>query len=338
MMRRPAGAGLRAAFGVAVALALVVATTAPVRAQDYPNRSIRVIVSNAAGGVTDVLMRASAAELNQRLGQTLVIENRGGASGIPAADACAHAKPDGYTICLVNHGQLSINPLEFAKLPYDADTDFAPIAHLYFLVEALFVPSKLNINSIGELKAVVKARPGSFNYGTLGAGSFPDLFLQWLNHEWDSRIVGIPYRGGGPIAQAIVAGELQLAKMGVGNFLGPLEAKQVKALAVAAPVRSPLLPGVPTLDEVGLPFPSFGWWGVAAPRGTPQPIIERLAAEFIRLGKEPKMIAIFDKNAVVPSGMGPAEFAAFLKADRERARKLLAYTSHSVRDYTPESK
>lgn len=329
---------LRDVFALAVASAAMALAAAPVQAQPYPNRSIRVIVSNAAGGVTDVLMRASAVQLNQRLGQTMVIENRGGANGIPAAEACAHAKPDGYTICLINHGQMSINPVEFAKLPYDADTDLVPVAHLYFLVEGLFVPSKLNINTIAELKAAVKAKPGAFNYGTLGAGSFPDLFLNWLNHEWDAKIVGIPYRGGGPIAQATVAGELQIAKMGVGNFLGPMEAGTVKTLAVASPSRSPLLPRVPTMDEAGLPFPSFGWWGVAAPKGTPQAIVDRLADEFIRLGKDPKMVAFFEKNAVVPSGMPPKEFAAFLKADRARAKTLLAFSNHQQTDYKPESK
>lgn len=328
----------RHVFALAVASAAVVVTAAPAPAQDYPNRPIRVIVSNAAGGVTDVLMRASAIPLNQRLGQTMVIENRGGANGIPAAEACAHAKPDGYTICLINHGQMSINPVEFGKLPYDADTDLVPVAHLYFLVEGLFVPTTLHINSIAELKAAVKAKPGAYNYGTLGAGSFPDLFLQWLNHEWDAKIVGIPYRGGGPIAQATVAGELQIAKMGVGNFLGALDAGQVKALAVAAPSRSTLLPNVPTMDEAGLPFPSFGWWGVAVPKGTPQAIVDRLAAEFIAVGKDPKMVAFFEKNAVVPSGMGPKQFAAFLKTDRENAKKLLAFSNHQQTDYKPEAK
>lgn len=297
-------------------------------AQTYPARSIRVIVPIAAGSVTDVLMRSSALELRKRLGQTLVVENHGGGNGIPAAEACAHAAPDGYTICLINHDQVSLNPLEFPKLPYNADRDFVPIAHLYFLVEGLFVPTSLGVNSVAELKKMVKDKPGELNFGTLGAGSFPDLFLQWLNHDWNAKIVGIPYRGGGPIAQATIAGELQLAKMGIGNFLGALDAKQVKALAVASPSRSPLLPDVPTLDEAGLPFPSLGWWGVVAPKGTPQPIIDKLSAAFIAVDKDPKMVAFLQKNAVVPTGMPPAEFGQFMKADRERAKKLLALSAH----------
>jgi tripartite-type tricarboxylate transporter receptor subunit TctC len=311
---------------------------ATAQAQNYPTRPIRVIVSIAAGSVTDVIMRASAADLGPRLGQNLVIENRGGANGIPAADACAKAAPDGYTLCLLNHGQLSINPVEFAKLPYNADSDLVPIAHLYFLIEGVFVPASLGVNSVADLKAMAKAKSGSLNYGTLGAGSFPDLFLQWLNHEWGTKIVGIPYRGGGPIAQATAAGQLQLAKMGVGNFIGPMQAGKVKAIAVAAPKSVALLPGVPTLAEAGIPFPSFGWWGLFAPKGTPKAIVDKLATDFVAQTKNPKFVAFLESKFVVPSGMGAAEFAVFLKADRERAKGLLALSSHGKKEYKPPQK
>ena len=199
--------------GLATALAVFAGVSSPAAAQTYPDRPIRVVVAIAPGSVTDVIARASAAELSPRLGQQLVIENRGGANGIPAADACKNARPDGYTICLLNHGHFSFNPLQFAKLPYDADTDFVPIAHLYFLIEGVFVPSALGVNTFAELKALVKAKPDALNYGTLGPGSPPDLFRQWLNREWGANIVGIPYRGGGPIAQALAANQIQLARM-----------------------------------------------------------------------------------------------------------------------------
>jgi tripartite-type tricarboxylate transporter receptor subunit TctC len=322
---------------LAAALAVLAGTAASAHAQSYPDRPIRVIVSIAAGSVTDVIARASGAELAPRLGQPLVIENRGGANGIPAADACKHAAPDGYTICLLNHGHFSFNPLQFANLPYDADNDFVPIAHLYFLIEGVFVPSSLGVNSVAELKALVKKSPGALNYGTLGIGSPPDLFRVWLNKEWDANIVGIPYRGGGPIAQAVGAGELQIARMGIGNFLGLLQAGKVKALATTA--KTPLLPGVPTIEEVGITFPGFGWWGMVAPKGTPQPIIDKLAAELVRQTKDAAFDAFLQKQAVLPSGMGPAAFAAFIKADRARAKSFLDLAAQPKKEYKPpESK
>jgi tripartite-type tricarboxylate transporter receptor subunit TctC len=327
---------IRRAGGLAVLLAALAGGAATASAQVYPERPIRVIVAIAPGSVTDVIARASGAELTPRLGQTLVIENRGGANGIPAADACKHAKPDGYTICLLNHGHFSFNPLQFANLPYDADTDFVPIAHLYFLIEGVFVPTSLGVNSVEELKALVKKNPGGLNYGTLGTGSPPDLFRLWLNKEWGASIVGIPYRGGGPIAQAVGAGELQLARMGIGNFLGLLQAGKVKALAATA--RTPLLPGVPTIEEVGITFPGFGWWGMVAPKGTPQPIIDKLSAELVRQTKDPAFSEFLQKQAVRPSGMPPAEFAAFIKTDRARAKGFLDMSAQPKKEYKPPEK
>jgi tripartite-type tricarboxylate transporter receptor subunit TctC len=311
----------------------VAAVVNPARAE-YPDHPIRIIVAIAAGSVTDVIARASAAELAPHLGQQLVIENRGGGNGIPAAEACRQAKPDGYTICLLNHAHYLFNPLQFAKLPYDADRDFVPIAHLYFLIEGLFVPSTLGVGSVAELKALVTSKPTALNYGTLGTGSPPDLFRLWLNREWHTDIVGIPYRGGGPIAQATATGELQLARMGIGNFLGLMDAGKVKALAASA--RTPLLPGVPTMEEAGLGgFPSFGWWAMVAPKGTPQPIIDKLSAELIRQTKEAKFAEYLQRQAVRPSGMTPAEFTSFITKERERARTFLAMANQPLKDYTP---
>ena len=323
-------------FGFAASLLLVLTVWAPpVGAQTYPDRPIRVIVPIAAGSVTDVIMRATAAELAPRLGQSFVIENKGGASGIPGAQACTQAPPDGYTLCLVYHNTLSINPLMFNKLPYDADRDFTLITNLYLLVEALFVSSSLNVGTAAELRAYAQAHPAALNYGTLGPGSNPELFLKWMNQNWNVNIVGIPYRGGGPIAQALVAGELQVAKMGLGNFLGLLGTGKIKPLAVAAARRSKLVPEVPTLAEAGIDFPPFGWWGLAAPKGVPASIVDRLNAEFVKLYREPKFLDYLEKQAVLPAPGTPAEFAAFLKKDRQDAELLIKIANKPREDYKP---
>ena len=317
-----------------VALAALVVAI-PAHAQSYPDRPIRLIVPIAAGSVTDVIMRAAANELAPGLGQ-LVIENKGGASGIPGAQACAQAQPDGYTLCLVYHSTMSINPLIFDKLPYDADKDFVPITNLFLLVEGLFVNTSLGVSSVGELKALVKTKPTAFNYGTLGPGSYPDLFLRWVNNEWNAGIVGIPYRGGGPIAQELVAGQLQLAKMGIGNFLGLISTGKIKPLAVASTKRSPLLPDVPTFAEAGLPYPGFGWWGLAAPKGTPAPIVEKVNREFVKVFRDPKFTDFLDHQAVVPAAGTQAEFVAFLKSDRHAAEALVKIANTARTDYKPE--
>jgi tripartite-type tricarboxylate transporter receptor subunit TctC len=321
---------LRALLCVAVAF---VASAA--HAQTYPDKPIRMIVSIAAGSVTDVIMRAAANELQPRLKQTLVIENQGGAAGILGGQSCARAPADGYTICVIYHSTMSYNPLLFTKLPYNADTDFTPITRLFFLTEGLFVSSPLGVNSVAELKA--KAQSGAaLNYATLGEGSFPDLFLKWMNNQWNSKIVGVPYRGGGPAAQALAANEVQVTRFGVGNFMGLLPSGKVKALAISTPQRSSLLPEVPTLAEAGLPgYPGQGWWGLAAPRGTPPAIIERVNSEFTKLFSEPKFKAFLDKQAVVSAPTTPAQFAAFLREDRKAAETLIRIANTRPEEYKP---
>ena len=274
-------------FGV-----VVVCCAASAQAQSYPDRPIKLIVSIAAGSVTDVIMRSAAVELTPLFGgQPLIIENRGGASGIVAAQACAQAAPDGYTLCVIYHSTMSYNPLLFDKLPYDPDTDLVPVTRLFFLNEGLFVSTELGVNSVAELKAMTQAKPEALNYATLGDGSFPDLFLKWMNNQWGTKIVGVPYKGGGPAAQAVASNQVQLTRFGIGNFLGLIEAGKVKALAVSADKRSPLLPNVPTLAEAGLGgYPGQGWWGLAAPKGTPPAIVDKVNAEFVKLFSEPTFV------------------------------------------------
>ena len=321
---------LRALVCVAIA---VFASSA--NAQTYPDKPIRMIVSIAAGSVTDVIMRAAANELQPRLKQTLVIENLGGAAGILGGQACARAAGDGYTICVIYHSTMSYNPLLFTKLPYNPDTDFMPITRLFFLTEGLFASTALGVNTVAELKA--KAQSGAaLNYATLGEGSFPDLFLKWMNNQWNTKIVGIPYRGGGPAAQALAANDVQVTRFGVGNFTGLLSGGKVKALAIGMPQRSSLLPDVPTLAEAGLPgYPGQGWWGLAAPRGTPLSVVARLNTEFVKLFNEPKFKAFLDKQAVASAPTTPAGFVAFLKEDRKAAETLIRIANTKPAEYKP---
>jgi tripartite-type tricarboxylate transporter receptor subunit TctC len=306
------------------------------QAQTYPDRPIKLIVSIAAGSVTDVIMRAAAIELQPRLGQPLIIENRGGASGIIAAQSCAQATPDGYTLCVIYHSTMSFNPLLFDNLPYDPDRDLVPVARLFFLTEGLFVSSNLGVNSVAELKALAQAKPDKLNFANLGDGSYPDLFMRWLNNQWGTKIVGVPYKGGGPAAQALASDQVQMTRFGVGNFLGLIKAGNVKALAVSSAKRSPLLPDVPTFAEVGFNYPGQGWWGLAAPKGTPVAIVNKVNAEFVKLFSEPKFLEFLDNRAVVSAPTSPAEFAAFLKEDRKSAEVLIKLANTKREAYKPD--
>ena len=316
---------------------LMIGVASTAQAQTYPDRPIRLIVSIAAGSVTDVIMRKATAELQPRLGQPLIIENRGGASGIVAAQACAQAAPDGYTLCVIYHSTMSYNPLLFDKLPYDPDRDLVPVTRLFFLNEGLFVSSALGVKSVAELKNLAIAKPDSLNFATLGEGSFPDLFLRWLNNQWGTRIVGVPYKGGGPAAQALAANQVQLTRFGIGNFLGLIQAGNVVALAVSADKRSPLLPDVPTLAEAGLAgYPGQGWWGLAAPKGTPSAIVDKVNSEFVKLFSEPGFIEYLNQQAVVAAPTTPTAFAAFLKDDRLAAEALVKLANSKRETYKPD--
>lgn len=323
-------------LGSAIASLALMAAAVPGLAQSYPDRPIRLVVPIAPGSVTDVIMRAAANELSPRLGQQVVIENRAGANFIVGAQACAAAAPDGYTLCVVNNNSLSINPLIYNSLPYDAQKDFTPITNLFLLVEALAVSASVPVNSVAELQALARSKPDSLNFGTLGPGSYPDLFLNWLNRTWDTKLVGVPYRGGGPVALAIAGNEIQIASMGLGNFIALAGDRKLKILAVSPAKRTALLPDVPTFTEAGIgDFPGHVWWGLVGPKGMRPAVVERLNREFVSLWRDPKFVDFLAKQAVQPHAGSSDEFAAFLKKDREDSEVLVKLANAPKSDYTP---
>ncbi|MFC0386957.1 Bug family tripartite tricarboxylate transporter substrate binding protein [Muricoccus vinaceus] len=303
------------------------------QAQGYPSRPIRLIVPIAPGSVTDVILRAASPELSRRLGQPVVVENRAGANGIVGAQACAQAAPDGYTFCAVYHATMSFNPLQFERLPYNP-ADFVPVTNLFLLTEVLVASAVLPVRSVEELRGYAASHPLAF--GTLGGGSLQELLVQWLNTQWSVGITGVPYRGGGPIALAVSANEIQLGNMGVGNFLGQIAAGTVRPLAVTTTRRSPLLPDVPTFAEAGLGgFPSRGWWGLVAPAGTPPEAVSRMNAEVVDLFGEPGFAALLGRQGVQPQAGTPEEFKAFMAEDRTGAEALIRLSSQPRAEYRP---
>ena len=312
--------GLAACFIAAVA-------SAPAAAQSYPSKPIRaILVEGAPGAVTDLVIRAAAPDLAARLGQPIIIENRAGGNGLPGMEACIKSAPDGHTMCMISITTMSFHPHTFAKLHYDPERDTKPVTQMYFLTEGIYVPASLPVTSMKELQAlaVSKEKTGALNFGIPGVGSNPDIFRQWLTQRWKTNIVGVPYKGFAPIVTAVLTGEVDFAKMGLGNAIAHIKSGKIRILAVTSASRVKLVPEAPTMEEAGVEgFNIKGWWGVVLPAGSPDAVASRLSSEFIRHFREPRFAEFLDNNYLETVASTPEQFAAFLKTDRDYIGQLV---------------
>jgi tripartite-type tricarboxylate transporter receptor subunit TctC len=312
-------------FALLLAVAFAAAISSAAHAQSYPNKPIKIIVPISVGSVTDVAARLTAQELQERLGQPVVVINKAGAAMVVGGSECAKSDPDGYTLCLVSPDTVSFNPLTIANLPYNPDKDFAPVIDMYNTIEGLMVPAALGINTTEELRAKAVAAPGKLNFGTLGERTTTDAFRQWLGEHWKTSFVAIPYKGGSEIIAALLGNTIDVSRIGVGNMVSQLQEGKVKMLALRAARRSPQTPNVPTFDEAGFgDFPGGPiFWGAVVPSGVPEPIVKRLHDELQAIFRGPKFTAFADKNFLEPMAGSTEEFAAFLKKDRADAAVLV---------------
>jgi tripartite-type tricarboxylate transporter receptor subunit TctC len=294
-------------------------------AQTYPDRPIKMIVPISVGSVTDVAARLTAAELQQRLGQPVVVVNKPGAAMVLGGTECAKSPPDGYTLCVVSPDTMSFNPLTFANLPYDPDRDFVPVIDMYHVMEGVMVPAALGIDTLDALRAKAVAEPGKLNYGTLGERTTTDAFRQWLGDYWHTKFVAIPYKGGSEIIAALLGNDIDLAKIGVGNMISQLKEGKIKILALNAAKRSPELPNVPTFKETGLDgFPGGPiFWGVVVPTGTPPQVVAKLHDELLAIFQSQKFLDFAKQNYLDPAAGSTGNFAAFLKKDRQDAKVVV---------------
>jgi tripartite-type tricarboxylate transporter receptor subunit TctC len=310
------------AASVAVLL-LVGAASAPIAAQDYPSRPVRAITALVPGGLSDVFMRVAGEEFQKQLGQPIVVENRPGGSLNIGGRACAEAPPDGYTICILPVETLSYNKFLFKKLAFDPEKDFAPITNLFFVTQVLAVNAAMKVRTLDELAALSKAKPGTLSYV---APSVPlSLFMDKFKQSSGADMVKVPYRGGGDAVNGILSGATPIAFLGLANVISHLRAGTMTALAIDSEHRSPLLPDVPTLRELGYRGDiTQVYFGLVAPAGTPAPIIARLNQEFVRIGTMP---AFRSKNMVdlglEPILDQPDDFARYLKENRVVAERIV---------------
>ena len=295
------------------------------QAQNYPNKPIKIIVPISVGSITDVAARLTAQELQERLGQPVVVINKPGAAMVIGGSECAKSDPDGYTLCLVSPDTMSFNPLAIPNLPYNPEKDFAPVIDMYNTIEGLMVPAGLGVNTIEELRAKAVAAPGKLNFGTLGERTTTDAFRQWLGEHWKTSFVAIPYKGGSEIIAALLGDTIDVSKIGVGNMVSQLQEGKVKMLALRATHRSPQAPNIPTFDEAGFgEFPGGPiFWGAVVPAGVPEPIVKRLHDELQTIFRGPKFTAFAEKSFLEPMAGSTEDFAAFLKKDRADAALLV---------------
>ncbi|MGC2585533.1 MAG: tripartite tricarboxylate transporter substrate binding protein [Pseudolabrys sp.] len=307
---------------VTLTAALFFALMASARADDYPSKPIHVLTTSSAGGISDIFMRVLGEELHKSLGQPLIIDNRPGGAGNIAARACQDAPPDGYTICIINAGPMIYNQYLFKNLSFDPDK-LAPIANLFHLIQVLVINSDLNAKTVDELVTVSKRKPGTLAYLT---ASVPMVaYMDSLKNEKGADWVRVPFKGGGEATNAILGGSTPIGLLGLGNVVSNIRAGKMTALALINNIRTPLLPDVPTLDDLGYKgAPSQTWYGLFAPPGTPRPIIDKIAGEVTRMFNDKTFVEKYViSRGQVPAINTPDQFAAQIKADRTAAEGVV---------------
>ena len=248
----------------------------PAAAQDYPNQTVKLIVPFTAGGGVDVAARIIAPKLGEELGQSVIIENRGGAGGMLGATAVAQAPPDGYTLLVGTGSTHGTNSNVYSRINYDPVRDFVPVVLLTTSPLLLIVPPSLPVKNVSDLIALGRSRAGELSFGSYGTGSINHLGAELFNSMAKIQANHVPYRGSAPAMTDLIAGRLNYMFDGVSTSLGYLQAGTIRVLGVAGPDRSPVLPDQPTISEAGLPgYDTMVWFGLFAPAGTPQPIVDR---------------------------------------------------------------
>ena len=293
-------------------------------AQGYPTRPIRLVLPFPAGGPSDIIARTFGAKLGEALGQQVVADNRGGASGVIGAEIAARAAPDGYTLFLGTIGVLTLNPNLYRQLPYDPQRDFRPVTLLSQSPYILLVYPGLPARSVKELVALAKSRPGRMNFASGGNGTGNHISGELLKLSAGVDIVHVPYKGASLAVGDLIAGNVQMLFINVLPALPHVKSGRARALAVTSAHRSPVLPDVPTFGEAGYPAVENGsWHGIVVPAGVSSAIVKRLHDELARIARQPDLKSRLEAQGAEVIGNTPDEFAAFIVSERERWGKVI---------------
>jgi tripartite-type tricarboxylate transporter receptor subunit TctC len=293
-------------------------------ADPWPSRFVRLIVPFSAGGAADVVTRVVAGQVSANLGKNFVVENRTGANGNIGTVTVARSAADGYTFLVGSPGTLAINPNVFAHLPYDIETDFVPVAHVAIFPQVLAISTKLPVTTLEEFIAYAKSKPDALNFGSSGIGSTGHLITAMFLSQAGIRAVHIPFRGGGPAAQALVSSDVDFVIDGLPTFQGLLETDRVKVVAITSAQRWPGLPNVPSIGEQAVPGFDLGSWVVfAAPKGTPGDIVDTFAKEITKALEAADVRKLMTDIGAIPVGSTPGGALAFQRAELAKWKRVV---------------
>lgn len=296
----------------------------------WPAKPIRMIVGFAAGGSTDVTARIIAQALSDRLGQPVIVENRGGAGGNIGADAVAKADPDGYTLLMATSSTFAANPNLYKSLPFDVRKDFAPISVTAFIPNLLVVNPSVPANNVADFIAYLKANPDKLNFASAGNGTSQHLSAELFNSLAGVRMTHVAYRGGAPAVSDLLGGQVQVIFAPLVEVIQQVRAEKLKALGITTARRSPLLPEVPTILESLPGYEVALWNGLLAPANTPPDIIDRLNRATIEALRSPEVKAKLAEQGSEPVGNTPAEFKAFIESELVKWRRLVEISGATV--------
>lgn len=314
-------------FVLALAFAFAPALAA---AQQYPLKTVRVLIPWPPGGSNDIVGRIVVQKLSEMQGQQFVVDNRGGAAGTIGSDLVAKSPPDGYTL-MVHSATHVANPHLYKKLPYDTLKDFVGVAPLSAQVGMLVVHPSMPVNTAKDLVAIARARPGQVVYGSSGNGSFVHLTMALFNAMTGTKMVHVPYKGGGPAATAIASGEVQAMIATIGAVMAQITSNRVRPIAVTSDYRVEQFPNVPTIAESGVPGYEFtAWIGMFAPAGTPKAIVDRLNGDIQKILRLPDIAEKLKSQTLDPIYMNPEQFAQRLKSDYDKYEKVIRISGARV--------
>jgi tripartite-type tricarboxylate transporter receptor subunit TctC len=310
---------------VHVIVLLLVAAASSASAQTYPDRPVRILVPYSPGGITDIAARVVGAKLSEYWGHQVVVENRSGGNGLIAMSAVVKADPDGYTLVMASGGDVSLNPTLIEKMPYDVERDLVPISGVSDAPIVLAANSRSPYKSVADVIAASKSNPGSIDIGTPGIGSITHLVLEWLALSTGTKFQNVPFKGGGPAVQALIAGVVPLAVLASSSVAPYVQNGTLRVLGVTSTTRSSLNPEWPTLREQGIPeVTASNWTAMFAPKGTPQPVIDKLNADVVRALGSPDVRERFESGGAQVISSTPSELAARQKNELAIFRSVVA--------------
>lgn len=307
----------------AIALAATLVMSGPAYAQQYPTKPVKVVVPFPAGGITDLAGRLIAQRLSEKLGQQFYIENIAGAGGNLGMAQVARAPGDGYTV-LLSSSSVTVNPSLYSKMPFDVEKDLVPVTKAGGSPNSWIVNVSHPAKTMKDLLDLFKNEPGKHSVGSPGAGTTPSLSIEMLKHDLKVDFVTVPFAGGGPLTQALLGGHVPISCGAIGNWVNLIKEGKIRVLAVTDKKRLETLPNVPTLDEMGIKGQEAETiTGVFVPAGTPKPIVDVLQKEISAIVNAPDMKARLLELGIVPGGDSPASFAAYIKTDIAKWKRVI---------------